>query len=215
MDQRTTWGVEEMKLWTLTTDDCDGVNTRIFVTKEGAEAAFGETVERFWREFVGENEPCPEDRADALSQLGDMTGFMDGARLDEHEVTIFCASDAKDAIRPILERTPLAPEAFAELDAIHGYDRGIEYSEDKRAVIDRNKKMAQAFAQAASALSLSEDRLELNNYEGEEQPAIDKVKDARAALGQLLEQVYQMQGMFPDEDGAIARAVADAEEALA
>lgn len=37
--------------------------------------------------------------------------------------------------------------------------------------------------------------------------------ELKAALGQLLEQVYQMQGMFPDEDGAIARAVADAEAA--
>ena len=36
----------------------------------------------------------------------------------------------------------------------------------------------------------------------------------RAALGQLLDQVYQMQGMFDDEDGAIERAVKDAEEAL-
>lgn len=36
----------------------------------------------------------------------------------------------------------------------------------------------------------------------------------RAALGQLLDQVHQMQGLFDDEDGAIARAVADAEEAL-
>ena len=116
-----------MKLWTLTTNDADGVNTRIFVTKEGADAAFGETVERFWREFIGADEPCPEDREDALSQLVDMVGFMDGVRLDEHELAI---------------------------------------------------------------------------------------ADHKAILGQLLEQVYQMQGMFPDEDGAIARAVADAEEAL-
>lgn len=45
-----------------------------------------------------------------------------------------------------------------------------------------------------------------NNYQ--------RAKAAEAALGQLLDQVYQMQGMFPDEDGAIARAVADAEMAL-
>lgn len=36
----------------------------------------------------------------------------------------------------------------------------------------------------------------------------------RAALGQLLDQVEQMKGLFPDEDGAIARAMADAEAAL-
>ena len=39
-------------------------------------------------------------------------------------------------------------------------------------------------------------------------------RELRAALGQLLEQVYQMQGMFDDEDGAIARAIEDAEDAL-
>lgn len=42
-------------------------------------------------------------------------------------------------------------------------------------------------------------------------PVHDKT---RAALGQLLEQVYQMQGMFSDDDGAIQRAVDDAEKAL-
>jgi hypothetical protein len=88
-----------MKLWTLTTDDGDGVNTRIFATKDEAETAFGETVERFWREFVGEDEPCPEDREDALSQLVDMTGFMDGVRLDEHEVEIpRSLADAEEAL---------------------------------------------------------------------------------------------------------------------
>lgn len=39
--------------------------------------------------------------------------------------------------------------------------------------------------------------------------------DLAAALGQLLEQVYQMQGMFPDEDGTIQAAIDDAEAALA
>jgi hypothetical protein len=34
-----------------------------------------------------------------------------------------------------------------------------------------------------------------------------------AALQNLLEQVYQMQGMFDDEDGTIRNAVEDAEEA--
>lgn len=38
--------------------------------------------------------------------------------------------------------------------------------------------------------------------------------DMRAALGELLEQVYQMQGMFDDDDGAIAAAIDDAEKAL-
>lgn len=38
--------------------------------------------------------------------------------------------------------------------------------------------------------------------------------ECRAALGQLLEQVYQMHGLFPDDDGAIQRAVEDAEAAL-
>lgn len=36
----------------------------------------------------------------------------------------------------------------------------------------------------------------------------------RSALEGLLTQVYQMQGMFDDSDGTIARAIADAEEAL-
>lgn len=41
------------------------------------------------------------------------------------------------------------------------------------------------------------------------------IRELGASLGQLLEQVYQMQGMFNDEDGAIRRAVEDAEEAEA
>jgi len=40
------------------------------------------------------------------------------------------------------------------------------------------------------------------------------LRDVRAALDGLLTQVYQMQGMFDDEDGNIADAVPDAEEAL-
>jgi hypothetical protein len=34
------------------------------------------------------------------------------------------------------------------------------------------------------------------------------------SLAGLLEQVYQMRGMFPDEDRTIANAVKDAEDAL-
>ncbi|MFZ3211758.1 MAG: hypothetical protein WA188_09595 [Terriglobales bacterium] len=42
-----------------------------------------------------------------------------------------------------------------------------------------------------------------------------KVKqELAAALDGLLQQVYQMRGMFGDEDRAIARAVKDAEDAL-
>lgn len=42
----------------------------------------------------------------------------------------------------------------------------------------------------------------------------EQVKQLRAALEGLLWQVGQMRGMFDDEDGAIERAVKDAEEAL-
>lgn len=38
--------------------------------------------------------------------------------------------------------------------------------------------------------------------------------EAKAALGNLLDQVYQMQGMFDDSDGQIAEAVAEAEAVL-
>jgi len=41
------------------------------------------------------------------------------------------------------------------------------------------------------------------------------VVELTAALGALLTQVYQMQGMFDDSDGAISRAVEYAEEAEA
>ncbi len=40
-------------------------------------------------------------------------------------------------------------------------------------------------------------------------------QDMRDALEQLLEQVYQMQGLFDDDDGEIQRAVDAAEKALA
>lgn len=38
--------------------------------------------------------------------------------------------------------------------------------------------------------------------------------DLLAALQALLHQVYQMRGMFPDEDGTIAAAIQDAEDAI-
>ncbi len=46
------------------------------------------------------------------------------------------------------------------------------------------------------------------------QPMTEVAQELAAALDGLLEQVYQMRGMFRDEDRAIARAVDDAEVAL-
>ncbi|MGI9504282.1 MAG: hypothetical protein ACR2RE_14640 [Geminicoccaceae bacterium] len=43
----------------------------------------------------------------------------------------------------------------------------------------------------------------------------DTIQDLRSALGNLLEQAYQMQGMFPDEDSTISNAITDGEDALA
>jgi len=43
----------------------------------------------------------------------------------------------------------------------------------------------------------------------------DHTGELRGALSNLLEQVYQMRGLFDDEDGAIAAAVEGAERALA
>jgi hypothetical protein len=45
--------------------------------------------------------------------------------------------------------------------------------------------------------------------------ALLALRETRAALGQLVEQVEQMRGMFSDSDGAIRNALADAEAALA
>lgn len=45
--------------------------------------------------------------------------------------------------------------------------------------------------------------------------ANDVVRELNASLGNLLEQVYQMQGMFTDEDGTIQAAIDDAENAEA
>ena len=45
-------------------------------------------------------------------------------------------------------------------------------------------------------------------------PQINKVRELEASLGQLLDQVEMMRGLFPDEDGAIDRAIKDAEQAL-
>ena len=45
--------------------------------------------------------------------------------------------------------------------------------------------------------------------------ALLALRETRAALGQLMEQVEQMRGMFSDSDGAIRNALADAEAALA
>lgn len=62
------------------------------------------------------------------------------------------------------------------------------------------------------------ERIGLNKYdEWRADCAFDdqaSVKELRAALMNLQEQVNQMRGMFPDEDGAIARAMYDADMAL-
>lgn len=41
----------------------------------------------------------------------------------------------------------------------------------------------------------------------------DRIHELAAALGQLLDQVAQMRGLFPDDD-ALTRAIDDAEKAL-
>lgn len=46
------------------------------------------------------------------------------------------------------------------------------------------------------------------------QPENEQLSNCKAALEGLLEQVYQMRGMFDDSDGAIQRAVIDAQDAL-
>ena len=43
---------------------------------------------------------------------------------------------------------------------------------------------------------------------------IPALTECRAALGNLLHQVYQMQGLFADSDGTIREAISDAEKAL-
>lgn len=45
-------------------------------------------------------------------------------------------------------------------------------------------------------------------------PVWEDLRNARAALSNLLDQVHQMKGMFPDGDGNIANAIADAEVEL-
>lgn len=51
-------------------------------------------------------------------------------------------------------------------------------------------------------------RLEISSLKSQQRLTI---QSANACMGRLLEQVYQMQGMFDDKDGAIASAVEEAE----
>lgn len=41
----------------------------------------------------------------------------------------------------------------------------------------------------------------------------EKIRELTACLGQLLDQIYGMKGLFPDDD-ALRRAIDDAEQAL-
>jgi hypothetical protein len=41
----------------------------------------------------------------------------------------------------------------------------------------------------------------------------EKIRELAACLGQLLDHLYQLQGLFPDDD-ALCRAIDDAEKAL-
>jgi hypothetical protein len=43
--------------------------------------------------------------------------------------------------------------------------------------------------------------------------SLNELSNVKAVLGRLLEQVYQMEGMFPDDD-ALKEAIAEAEEVL-
>lgn len=48
-------------------------------------------------------------------------------------------------------------------------------------------------------------------YEAHEIDDAPIIRSAQAQLGDLLEQVYQMKGLFSDEDGRIQQAIEDAE----
>ena len=60
-----------------------------------------------------------------------------------------------------------------------------------------------------SMLTISIDRYDVNTPDHS-----GLLRDASAEIGNLLEQISQMQGMFSDEDGAIQRAVDGAEETM-
>lgn len=63
-------------------------------------------------------------------------------------------------------------------------------------------------------LFVNGDKMEVSEFRSVSQTLTRKPSDLRSALGQLLDQVEQMKGLFPDEDGSIARAIEDAEQAL-
>lgn len=68
-------------------------------------------------------------------------------------------------------------------------------------------------ADAVTALAVQLDQVQRRAHAAEIN--LNTLRETRAALEQLMEQVEQMKGMFPDGDGAIRNALADAEAALA
>ena len=66
--------------------------------------------------------------------------------------------------------------------------------------------------EAYKALGDFDDAIWIEKHEIEDTIALDELKrSAKAQLAQLLHQVYQMQGIFNDDDGSIQRAVEAAE----
>lgn len=75
-----------MKIWTVTTNDDYGIETKVFTTEDAANAAARAWVEKAWGKDEEGSDPMPEAWRDAYETLSDEPGFIDSLHFDCHEV---------------------------------------------------------------------------------------------------------------------------------
>ena len=93
-----------MKIWTLTTNDDNGICTEVCLSKEAADNGAWSYVEHYWKEW-DDSKPMPDDWRDAMEALEDCVGFIDSVHVEEHDISAHPAiRDARGALHCAGER---------------------------------------------------------------------------------------------------------------
>lgn len=74
-----------MKIWTITYDDENGVDTLVVNTEAEAETLAKDWLSGYWRDFPVEK-PMPEDWREAYDALCETPCFMDSISVVEHNI---------------------------------------------------------------------------------------------------------------------------------
>ena len=75
-----------MKIWTLTTNDDNGICTSVCLSEEAANNGAWSYVEHYWKEW-DDSKPMPDDWRDAMEALEDCVGFIDSVHVEGHDIS--------------------------------------------------------------------------------------------------------------------------------